>query len=184
MNFVQRKLSFITTIIVLTSILGILSVLEVRRGVGLHESNIQHLGLTSQLKDSVYKFETPGHSASDVRAQLAIIRLEPQHCLDSLNPALELGLKVLGTQEIVEICKNDFLLLNEGLVLLDNYEDSTITRTEFKEQFESITNQLHGHSLAFRPLVSKTVNVLLLICLLYTSPSPRDQRGSRMPSSA
>ena len=25
---------------------------------------------------------------------------------------------------------------------------------------------------------------LLSICLLYTSPSPRDQRGSRMPSSA
>ena len=25
---------------------------------------------------------------------------------------------------------------------------------------------------------------LLFICLLYTSPSPRDQRGSRMPSSA
>ena len=25
---------------------------------------------------------------------------------------------------------------------------------------------------------------LLVICLLYTSPSPRDQRGSRMPSSA
>ena len=24
----------------------------------------------------------------------------------------------------------------------------------------------------------------LLTCLLYTSPSPRDQRGSRMPSSA
>ena len=26
--------------------------------------------------------------------------------------------------------------------------------------------------------------VLILVCLLYTSPSPRDQRGSRMPSSA
>ena len=25
---------------------------------------------------------------------------------------------------------------------------------------------------------------LVLACLLYTSPSPRDQRGSRMPSSA
>ena len=24
----------------------------------------------------------------------------------------------------------------------------------------------------------------ILVCLLYTSPSPRDQRGSRMPSSA
>ena len=26
--------------------------------------------------------------------------------------------------------------------------------------------------------------VLATACLLYTSPSPRDQRGSRMPSSA
>ena len=29
---------------------------------------------------------------------------------------------------------------------------------------------------------SKTINIKF--CLLYTSPSPRDQRGSRMPSSA
>ena len=31
---------------------------------------------------------------------------------------------------------------------------------------------------------SETVDQLTKICLLYTSPSPRDQRGSRMPSSA
>ena len=30
----------------------------------------------------------------------------------------------------------------------------------------------------------KAVNNLLKICLLYTSPSPRDKRQSRMPSSA
>ena len=29
-----------------------------------------------------------------------------------------------------------------------------------------------------------TPNIIDSICLLYTSPSPRDQRGSRMPSSA
>ena len=28
------------------------------------------------------------------------------------------------------------------------------------------------------------VEILSGVCLLYTSPSPRDQRGSRMPSSA
>ena len=27
-------------------------------------------------------------------------------------------------------------------------------------------------------------DILFEVCLLYTSPSPRDQRGSRMPSSA
>ena len=33
------------------------------------------------------------------------------------------------------------------------------------------------------PKNNKSVNILL-ICLLYTSPSPRDMRRSRMPSSA
>jgi len=32
--------------------------------------------------------------------------------------------------------------------------------------------------------ISKRESVKLKPCLLYTSPSPRDQRGSRMPSSA
>ena len=33
-------------------------------------------------------------------------------------------------------------------------------------------------------LAVPTSEVLSKVCLLYTSPSPRDQRGSRMPSSA
>ena len=35
-----------------------------------------------------------------------------------------------------------------------------------------------------RELALRQAEELLGICLLYTSPSPRDQRGSRMPSSA
>ena len=34
------------------------------------------------------------------------------------------------------------------------------------------------------PQTSEKLTLDLLACLLYTSPSPRDQRGSRMPSSA
>ena len=33
-------------------------------------------------------------------------------------------------------------------------------------------------------LIPRPETELLIDCLLYTSPSPRDQRGSRMPSSA
>ena len=40
--------------------------------------------------------------------------------------------------------------------------------------------------MALDPFTPTQVRVSLLaaLCLLYTSPSPRDQRGSRMPSSA
>ena len=43
----------------------------------------------------------------------------------------------------------------------------------------------NGQSTRFKALVAAgNENGWLGICLLYTSPSPRDQRGSRMPSSA
>ena len=35
-----------------------------------------------------------------------------------------------------------------------------------------------------KPMRHKMIHTLLLCCLLYTSPSPRDKRQSRMPSSA
>ena len=43
--------------------------------------------------------------------------------------------------------------------------------------FASIFSNAAGGNLDIRVAMSVT-------CLLYTSPSPRDQRGSRMPSSA
>ena len=38
--------------------------------------------------------------------------------------------------------------------------------------------------LASLNLIGRTKSLHIYGCLLYTSPSPRDQRGSRMPSSA
>ena len=45
-----------------------------------------------------------------------------------------------------------------------------------KERMESEPTNIHE--------VTEHVRQLIEACLLYTSPSPRDQRGSRMPSSA
>ena len=46
----------------------------------------------------------------------------------------------------------------------------------------SDTNTARGALLAFGR--DQTAVDDVRVCLLYTSPSPRDQRGSRMPSSA
>ena len=48
------------------------------------------------------------------------------------------------------------------------------------------TQQQIPDELAYMPLqgISPTGQGSISPCLLYTSPSPRDQRGSRMPSSA
>ena len=47
--------------------------------------------------------------------------------------------------------------------------------------------QVYDYRTFFQALIGRgwiAFELLFLICLLYTSPSPRDQRGSRMPSSA
>ena len=47
---------------------------------------------------------------------------------------------------------------------------------------EFLMFQMSDESFTFRD--NPLMGLLVDVCLLYTSPSPRDQRGSRMPSSA
>ena len=59
-----------------------------------------------------------------------------------------------------------------------------------KDEFYALRwtgGSLLGHYKISRHIGKEMVangKILLYACLLYTSPSPRDQRGSRMPSSA
>ena len=67
-------------------------------------------------------------------------------------------------------------------------------RIDVRERAGSTENRLVRSARSVRPLdvarvrgIFKPRVVVLVrarVCLLYTSPSPRDQRGSRMPSSA
>ena len=66
--------------------------------------------------------------------------------------------------------------LNEKNNLLTKiYNHDPLSADEIIEEFSEDKEMVQQH-------ISDTS--LLVSCLLYTSPSPRDQRGSRMPSSA
>ena len=59
---------------------------------------------------------------------------------------------------------------------------------EFKERTQSLKNKVIGALIYPIMVIFFTVGILVFImikiCLLYTSPSPRDRQKSRMPSSA
>ena len=61
--------------------------------------------------------------------------------------------------------------------------------TDIREELERVLSRLKRQASAAEryreyKIEERELNQQLLACLLYTSPSPRDQRGSRMPSSA
>ena len=61
----------------------------------------------------------------------------------------------------------------------------TINRPECRNAFTPLTTLEMSRAFAYcRECQGIRVVILTGACLLYTSPSPRDQRGSRMPSSA
>ena len=68
--------------------------------------------------------------------------------------------------------------------------------TEFLNMWDDFSEIVHGVALSYGGSISAEHGIGVMkremlaqvkdpiACLLYTSPSPRDQRGSRMPSSA
>ena len=102
--------------------------------------------------------------------------------------------KVLDNQSIWLHPVREFALLISliGVISL-GYEIflRELTFNEYKEALQEIVNPdavrlgIQGIYKNRSELAQKTpFETLFKLCLLYTSPSPRDQRGSRMPSSA
>ena len=118
-------------------------------------------------------------------ARLAAYRHSAQHLQDQVVSALGgLNEKVLG-----EIA--DFLKTGTKLVQRAYSSDSTPPYIELPAAFVHTCCHSADLPLALRQLqrnmrggCSPHVAVLNSNCLLYTSPSPRDMRRSRMPSSA
>ena len=61
-------------------------------------------------------------------------------------------------------------------------ELKTVFRAFNSAEAQLVRSQLEAAG--FTVFVADETSALSMDCLLYTSPSPRDQRGSRMPSSA
>ena len=112
-------------------------------------------------------FPTPTRSTQKTQRQVAV--LEPTH---------------IGEPDVTsENAEGLYALQGEMVHGSINTQDllSTITDldpAEDHEQFLMLTSQLRDNR------NNRARRDPPPVCLLYTSPSPRDQRGSRMPSSA
>ena len=76
-----------------------------------------------------------------------------------------------------------FSLIKNAFSYHENWEKAWKDPTP-KKEYDAVIVGGGGHGLATAYYLAKKHNMKNIACLLYTSPSPRDQRGSRMPSSA
>ena len=114
--------------------------------------------------------------------------------LDVLMPELD------GEVELVEACKANETLRGVPIVIMSTVDERKACKTRFENSgaagfLTKPVNRIElkeslAHTRALKSHESGSVegegsgSGNCMDCLLYTSPSPRDQRGSRMPSSA
>ena len=85
--------------------------------------------------------------------------------ISSIDIPINIGMRVLGPIYLT------------GGPLLQNLMDSSYSELVLDEDSSKMRILTNFGA-------PKFVRILILLCLLYTSPSPRDKRQSRMPSSA
>ena len=86
---------------------------------------------------------------------------------------------VVNNSNQKQIEEKYFFEKEELKIILDLYA-KMVSEGSWRDYGLSISSKQVGFSV----FKNAAENALYKICLLYTSPSPRDQRGSRMPSSA
>ena len=119
------------------------------------------------MKELIKGANAPLASAGKLRLRL---------CWNHAPGDLDLACFALDAQERV-LSDDWFLFYNQpasprGAIRFD------LARAEFLIQLDSLPDEIH------KCVFTATLGQGHFGCLLYTSPSPRDQRGSRMPSSA
>ena len=73
----------------------------------------------------------------------------------------------------------------EHLLAIDDVEEDFEMILKWAIEFKRLWKRSDEVAQNFMPLDTLAIgSIYEKPCLLYTSPSPRDQRGSRMPSSA
>ena len=131
-------------------------------------NELQFRKSTMLKQNGTNNFLSPIHCAA-VNPNSEFLHYILKHISD-FNVGDSLNRKPIHYAATLENTKNLDLLLKHGADLMD---------LDKKKMTPLMIAAIYGRYNAIKLILEKSRD-----CLLYTSPSPRDQRGSRMPSSA
>ena len=148
-------------------------------------ANIGNSAVTSDIKEELEKLHTSVHHGADT-----VMDLSTGKDIDNIRAAIiEKSPVPIGTVPIYQMLEE----LGGNIEDMKAQHFLDMVEHQAKQGVDYMTihcgvklEHLHLSTNRVTGIVSRGGSLIAkwMICLLYTSPSPRDQRGSRMPSSA
>lgn len=156
----RKRISAIYVIIAVTGVLALAAIFQIDRGLTFHASNLQHLGLSSTLKQDVRAMGDLNPQTLDrLRELLGSIKVEPEACLSS--NALVYG--ALSAQGLTATCEADLAHIQKAFDYIDQYEQGDISKNELMIELDKISGQLQRYSFDLHPPVSRTIDIMLVL---------------------
>ena len=97
--------------------------------------------------------------------------------VEAVLPGIQAAFVDIGTEKSAFLHASDLVFDEDG-------DDDDAEEEESSESEDTPTRGRRAKAPPIQDLLKRGQEILVQICLLYTSPSPRDTERSRMPSSA
>ena len=97
---------------------------------------------------------------------------------------MKTNIEAIAIKNLQEILRERGFTAESLFSKFDSDNNGNLSKNEFESALRSITGQTAPQAIVNAIFGALDVDSSGYLCLLYTSPSPRDRQKSRMPSSA
>ncbi|MFW8591039.1 putative bifunctional diguanylate cyclase/phosphodiesterase [Glaciecola sp. 2405UD65-10] len=159
---VKKALPYLTIVFFLFSMLMVYSFFTLNQSSYFHQLNIRHFKYTDELNSLISVpnklLQTNQNvNIADVRSAIINIRQQPIECLANINQSERIIMRWVGTESIVDICKNDIVMANKTLNFIEVYEAGNITKEVLQGQLVEALEAFRKNSIDFEAPVEKTL---------------------------
>ena len=169
----------------------------VKRGINtvndLRGKTIAYAGFTPSVTFLAYMLESAGMSFNDVKLQEVPLPSDAANAFKGgkvdaaivWSPDDEIAVRETPGSKVLQSTREASNIIADVYMVKDAYLKKNRDKiAKFYEGWMKAVSEINGNAGNKQKAAKILAEVTGLPCLLYTSPSPRDQRGSRMPSSA
>ncbi len=159
---IQKRLIQITCIVVLLLITSLFGLYQIAKGAELHQRNLLHLQFTNELHEMLEQSKTT-HKLDILRLKRVIsdIREQPVFCIKVINFLDRSIMRIIGTEEAVELCIADVKVADDILSEIDTYNNGLLDMGEMRNRLFEAAATFEEHSASFAKPMTDTVNLII-----------------------
>jgi len=163
---IARRIQIVAGAVGLLVALGFYANVQITKGATFHKLNYLHYKYSDEVAGLVAEVAAnePGRDApiyDRLDARIREVRAQPRACLDLVNVADALVMRLIGTHRALDLCREDVADGDRALAALAAYRRGEADFPATLATLREVSGNFLARSEAFEPLVDRTVDFII-----------------------